>query len=292
MRAHGYVMAKTDATREADRLALLESSADPATIGCLQRLGVRSGWRCLEVGAGHGSIARWLAEKVGPEGAVLAADIDPRFLTDMPANVQVRALDIREEGLEAQAYDLVHCRMLLMHLADPSAALARLADALRPGGLLLAEEGDFGLYHYGGHPDGEALSQGAHQSFVAMGRAGIMDAYFGPPAGDVRCLWHRAARHGGADASRRTRRPHVRVRARDRARLAAATDRGRCHGGWRGWAAGGLLHRAEEHRHRSEQRSRVGSQATMSGTSHRIVKRCRQGASRSSRSASSPQQML
>lgn len=179
MRAHGYVMAKTDATREADRLALLESSADPATIGCLQRLGVRSGWRCLEVGAGHGSIARWLAEKVGPEGAVLAADIDPRFLTDMPANVQVRALDIREEGLEAQAYDLVHCRMLLMHLADPSAALARLADALRPGGLLLAEEGDFGLYHYGGHPDGEALSQGAHQSFVAMGRAGIMDAYFG-----------------------------------------------------------------------------------------------------------------
>ncbi|HTZ63778.1 MAG TPA: methyltransferase domain-containing protein [Solirubrobacteraceae bacterium] len=175
----GYVMADTDATRESQRLGLLEANRDPGTIVRLERLGVAPGWRCLEVGAGRGSIARWLADRVGPAGSVLAADIDPRFLTGMPANVHVRRFDVREDEPEADAYDLVHCRALLMHLHDPAPALARLARSLRPGGVLLAEEGDFGMYHYGNHPHGEELTETAHDAFKVMTRAGIMNAYFG-----------------------------------------------------------------------------------------------------------------
>lgn len=73
-----YVAAEVNADTESGRLRLLEVCRDPGTIGRLDRLGVSCGWRCLEVGAGHGSIARWLAERVGPTGSVLAADIDPR----------------------------------------------------------------------------------------------------------------------------------------------------------------------------------------------------------------------
>lgn len=174
-----YVMADTDASSESQRLGLLEASRDPGTIERLERIGVGSGWRCLEVGAGRGSIAHWLADRVGPTGSVVAADIDPRFLTGMPANVHVRLLDVRADQLEAGAYDLVHCRALLMHLTDPAAVLARLADSLRPGGVLLAEEGDYGLYHYGNHPDADELTASAHQAFETMTRAGIMNAYFG-----------------------------------------------------------------------------------------------------------------
>lgn len=175
----GYVMAETDATSESDRLGLLEANRDPGTIARFERLGVGAGWRCLEVGAGRGSIARWLADRVGPAGSVLAADIDVRFLADMPANVQVRRLDIREDELEAGVYDLVHCRALLMHLPDPAAVLVRLANSLRRGGVLLAEEGDFGLYHYGNHPHAEELTASAHDAFAVLTRAGIMNAYFG-----------------------------------------------------------------------------------------------------------------
>ena len=177
--ASGYLMGKVDAATESGRLQLLETCRDPGTIGRLQRLGVTTGWRCLEVGAGRGSIARWLAEHVSPTGSVVAVDINPRFLTGMPENVEVRALDIREDELEVGTYDLVHCRALLMHLPEPADTLSRLVAAVPPGGVLLAEEGDYGLYHYGGHPDAEALTERAHQALNAATAAGVVNARFG-----------------------------------------------------------------------------------------------------------------
>ncbi len=174
-----YIMGGLEAEPESRRLALLESTRDPTTVRRLEALGVAGGWRCLEVGAGHGSIARWLAEAVGPKGSVVAVDIDPRFLKALPENVEVRELDIRERGVETGAYDLVHCRALLMHLPSPAVALARMADALVPGGVLLAEEGDYGLYHYGGHPEAEEISRVARQVLDVMTETGMFDASFG-----------------------------------------------------------------------------------------------------------------
>jgi hypothetical protein len=52
-----------------ERLALLEACHDPATFRRAQALGVDAGWSCLEAGAGHGSVARWLAQRWGPAGA-------------------------------------------------------------------------------------------------------------------------------------------------------------------------------------------------------------------------------
>ena len=174
-----YLGAHIDADTESDRLQLLEGCRDPGTIRRLDRLGVSRGWRCLEVGAGHGSIARWLAERVGPTGSVVAADLDPRFLTDMPAGVDVRRLDIRHDDLEADSYDLVHCRALLMHLPDPIAALARMVAALRPGGLLLAEEGDYGLWSYGGHADAQQLNTLITRMLTRLAEAKIANPWFG-----------------------------------------------------------------------------------------------------------------
>ena len=60
----------------ADRFDGLDEAFDPVSIGHLRRLGVGVGARCLEIGAGSGSIARWLAGVVGPAGHVLALDLD------------------------------------------------------------------------------------------------------------------------------------------------------------------------------------------------------------------------
>lgn len=125
------------------RFAALPRLYDPGTIRHLDRLGVRPGWRCLEVGAGGGSIALWLAERVGPTGHVLATDVDTRFLEPLAGPwLEVRRHDVTADPLPPAALDLVHARLVLLHLPERETALARLVAALKPGGWLLVEEFD------------------------------------------------------------------------------------------------------------------------------------------------------
>ena len=70
--------------RERERLAGLEAALDPGTREHLTRLGVGPGKRCLEIGAGGGSVAFWLAERVAPGGTVVATDIETSFLESRP----------------------------------------------------------------------------------------------------------------------------------------------------------------------------------------------------------------
>ncbi|HEX4247016.1 MAG TPA: class I SAM-dependent methyltransferase [Pseudonocardia sp.] len=178
-REREYLLADIEADTENTRLALLERLYDEQTFRRLDALGIAAGSRCLEVGAGRGSVARWLSAGVGAGGHVVAADLAPRFLTGLPDNVEVRTLDIRDAELEPAAYDLVHCRALLMHMADPAPVLRTMVAALRPGGLLLAEEADFGLMTYGGHPDAAWATADTHRLFRWLAEAKVMDAYFG-----------------------------------------------------------------------------------------------------------------
>ena len=131
---------------ERERLGLLESFKDPKTIRHLEALGVREGWNCLEAGAGKGSIAMWLANRVGHTGKVVATDINTRFLQDLSIqNLEVRTHDITKDNLEEGQYDLVHCRALLSHLPEPEKALERMTNALKKGGWIYVEEPDYGL---------------------------------------------------------------------------------------------------------------------------------------------------
>ena len=124
------------------RLQALSEIFDPGTIRHLTERGVDRGWHCLDVGGGNGSIAAWLSERVGRSGRVLVTDIDPRFLeADLP-NVEVRRHNIVTDALPDAAFDLVHCRLVLLHLPQREQVLARLIAALKPGGWLVDEEFD------------------------------------------------------------------------------------------------------------------------------------------------------
>jgi SAM-dependent methyltransferase len=131
---------------ERGRLAALEEFNDPGTIGHLEALGVDEGWDCLELGAGGGSIAAWLCERVGGAGHVVATDLQTTFLEalDYP-NLEVRRHDIATEELEG-AFDLIHERAVLIHLPDRERVLDRLVAALKPDGWLLCENTDFSTF--------------------------------------------------------------------------------------------------------------------------------------------------
>jgi predicted O-methyltransferase YrrM len=76
-REPGYFAADAAARDELARLRLIEADCDPHTLRYLTAIGVGAGWRCLEVGAGGGSVVHWLSRQVGAKGQVVAADLDP-----------------------------------------------------------------------------------------------------------------------------------------------------------------------------------------------------------------------
>ena len=80
-------------------------------------LGIREGLRCLEVGAGGGSVAAWLCEQVGPTGRVVATDINIQLLQHMNRhNFEAIEHDITVDSPPESGFDLVHTRWLLHHL--------------------------------------------------------------------------------------------------------------------------------------------------------------------------------
>src|SRR5262245_11218218 len=125
------------------RFCDLSQLYDKNTIRHIEDIGIDEGWSCLEVGGGGGSIAKWLCKRVGATGQVLATDINPTFLQTLSLpNLEVRRHDIRVEPLPAREFDLVHVRLVLMHLPEPDDALERLVTALKPGGWIVLEEFD------------------------------------------------------------------------------------------------------------------------------------------------------
>jgi SAM-dependent methyltransferase len=181
-----YIASEASDAFERERLSLLGEMTNPITMRRLHHLGIRQGWRCLEVGAGNGAVARWLAAQVGTAsaegGRVVATDLNTRFLTGQGLpNLEVRQHNILTDELESGRYDLVHCRLVLMHLPDPLPALERMASAVRPGGWLLVEEGDFGSFGPAdpSHPRAAGAHHRGQMLLGALQKARVMDCYFG-----------------------------------------------------------------------------------------------------------------
>jgi len=125
------------------RLALLEHALDPSTLRRLEAVGVAEGWRCLDVGAGGGTVCEWLCRRVGPTGRVTAMDLDARFLQALDhANLDVRQENVVDAELPTGAFDLVHARWTLMHIPERERVLEKLASCLALGGTLFLEEPD------------------------------------------------------------------------------------------------------------------------------------------------------
>ena len=133
---------------EDERLSLLEEIFDP--LSRQRRALVQPGWRCLEVGAGRGSMAKWLAQQVGEQGRVVATDVDTTYLQRLTIpNLDIRRHNILSDPLDELgpgSFDLVCARLLLFWLAGKQEnAIRRIVECLRPGGWLLDEDGDWGL---------------------------------------------------------------------------------------------------------------------------------------------------
>jgi SAM-dependent methyltransferase len=140
-RDEGYLLdnQQTEAGRRFEALAEL---FDPVTFRHIAGLGITTGWRCWEVGAGGTSVPAWLTGQVGASGRVLATDIDPAWMPRSGAPFEVLRHDVGVDEPPAGPFDLVHARLVLVHVPRRASALAAMVRALRPGGWLLLEDAD------------------------------------------------------------------------------------------------------------------------------------------------------
>ena len=123
----------------ADRHNYLGAMLDEVTLARLSGLGDLAGRRFLEFGAGGGSVARWMADQAGPTGRVLATDINPRHIKPYPG-MSVLRHDLTTEPVPDGPWDVIHGRLVLLHVPEREEILVRLSQALAPGGALVLEE--------------------------------------------------------------------------------------------------------------------------------------------------------
>jgi ubiquinone/menaquinone biosynthesis C-methylase UbiE len=129
-----------DRPTELQRLQLRERVMDPQTRRILLGRGLEPEWRCLELGAGTGSVARWLARRCR-EGRVVATDVDTRHLLALrAANLEVLQHDVVQDDFPEGSFDLVHARSLLANVPERDAVLPKIARWLAPGGWAVLEE--------------------------------------------------------------------------------------------------------------------------------------------------------
>jgi len=132
----------------AERLALLHEVYGPGTEERLRSLGLAAGMRVVDLGCGTGTVSRWLARQVGPDGEAVGVDISTEQLT--VARREAERLGLRQlrfhqagvydTGLPRGSFDLVYCRFLLCHVGDPAAGVREMRALLKPGGVLLCED--------------------------------------------------------------------------------------------------------------------------------------------------------
>jgi len=167
-----YSMAVGDL--DAARLALVDRFYNPSSRAFCESAGIAAGHTVAEIGCGHGSMTRWLAERVGTDGVVYAIDASVEQLDiarcavgDLP---QVRFVHARieEAPLEVGSVDWVYSRFLLMHVTDAVAAISAMKRMLTTVGTLLLEISDIGALRF--VPGKDPAADLWRQWWFALGR--------------------------------------------------------------------------------------------------------------------------
>jgi 2-polyprenyl-3-methyl-5-hydroxy-6-metoxy-1,4-benzoquinol methylase len=143
--ARTYVLRRSE--EELRRLTLQDELLRDSTVALFGRAGIAEGMRVLDVGSGAGDVALTLARMVGPTGAVVGVELDPpsgdvarrRAADAGTTNLEFLVGDVAAVELPGP-FDAVVGRLVLMHIQDPAAVLARLRGTLRPGGLVVFQE--------------------------------------------------------------------------------------------------------------------------------------------------------
>jgi SAM-dependent methyltransferase len=191
------------------RLNVLHRIYSRAGRETLLEAGLKDGMRVADFGCGPGVMTRMLASEVGSSGSVTGIDLHEAQLEqarqlcamDGLANTEFVAADACVTGLPRNRFDLVYCRFLLLHLVDPASCLQEMWRVLKPGGILVVEDGD--------------LASAGSVPPTALDAFGELFSRLGPIRGVdyslANRLWHLVADAGFSDISLKVHQPSDRA---------------------------------------------------------------------------------
>jgi SAM-dependent methyltransferase len=141
-----YVLGTDEA--EIARLGLQHLVWRPRMLAAWRRAGITRGSRVLDIGAGPGYATTDLAEIVGPEGETLALERSARFAAAARrrcreqglTNSRVEEVDLMEDPIAATGFDAAWCRWVACFVSSPERLVARIASALKSGGVAIFHE--------------------------------------------------------------------------------------------------------------------------------------------------------
>lgn len=137
---YGEAFFRPEQAGEGERIDFGALAYDDITMARLRAIGAGPGWRCLDVGAGTGTVSRRLLEEAGA-ASVLAVDRDVRFLNERPLpGLDVLEADITAPDFVSGRFQLVHARFVLMHLPERDRLITALAELVAPGGVLVLSD--------------------------------------------------------------------------------------------------------------------------------------------------------
>jgi SAM-dependent methyltransferase len=169
-----YVLSNT---AEAERLRVQAQVWEADVEALLDQIGVRPGWRCLDLGCGALGILAPLSRRVGPQGHVVGMDADERLLAAARAyveqagltNVEILQGDARDTGLPRDSFDLVHMRFVWA-FGHADSFLREMLALARPGGIVASQETDQNSWCYFPMPPAwPRLKAAIEAAFISIG---------------------------------------------------------------------------------------------------------------------------
>lgn len=133
----------------AENLNIQHQILEERSMEQLHKAGLQEGSIVWDIGCGSGAMTECIAKVVGPKGHVYAMDISEEQINTTKIhltnagyqNVSYMVGDIDAcDTSDLDKADIVHCRFLLMHVKNPADVLRRMANLLKPGGVLCVQE--------------------------------------------------------------------------------------------------------------------------------------------------------
>jgi SAM-dependent methyltransferase len=165
------------------RLLAQAKAYEPEANRLVDRIGVRPGWRAIDIGCGPIGILNLLSERVGATGSVIGVEREFRFVEMARAEVAKRGLnnvdivhaDALETGLEKSSFDLVHERLVMLNVSARDQLLSEIVSLALPGGAIVLEDIDNASWLcHPPHPSWDALRDTFHVVFHANGGNGFI----------------------------------------------------------------------------------------------------------------------